>query len=306
VVRTTLAAFAEYYSASLSAETKKGKAERKAQGLYNGPLPLGTTKNDGGLPVAHPTNHHGLVTMFEQAAAGRTDREIAQALTAAEYRISGNRGANPFTKDTVREVLQNRFYLGELPDGLARWSRGKHEGMIDPALFQSAQVARQRNANRPRRTQTAARSPWALSGLATCACGAPMKASCNSNGRRRVECAGRVQGSSCTAPTFYADGVEQQIGYLFQGFVITEDQREPLVRAWSTARQRNIDAEVNRGRLERKLARLKELYLEGDLDKATYHGRRTEIVDQLASVPSIEEQAWDVVGRKLAEYLADV
>ncbi len=34
VVLATLAAFAEYYSANLSAETKKGKAERKKQGLY--------------------------------------------------------------------------------------------------------------------------------------------------------------------------------------------------------------------------------------------------------------------------------
>lgn len=34
VILTTLAAFAEYYSANLSAETRKGKAERKRQGIY--------------------------------------------------------------------------------------------------------------------------------------------------------------------------------------------------------------------------------------------------------------------------------
>ena len=60
VVLTTLAAFAEYYSANLSAETRKGKAERKAQGLYNGLLPFGTVKGEDGLPVADPANHAGL------------------------------------------------------------------------------------------------------------------------------------------------------------------------------------------------------------------------------------------------------
>ena len=40
VILATLAAFAQYYSDNLSAETKKGKAERKAQGLYNGLLPV--------------------------------------------------------------------------------------------------------------------------------------------------------------------------------------------------------------------------------------------------------------------------
>ena len=34
VILATLAAFAQYYSDNLSHETKKGKAERKAQGLY--------------------------------------------------------------------------------------------------------------------------------------------------------------------------------------------------------------------------------------------------------------------------------
>jgi hypothetical protein len=42
---------------------------------------------------------------------------VAEALNAAGYRTSGNRGRNPFTKDTVCRLLQNRFYLGELPDG---------------------------------------------------------------------------------------------------------------------------------------------------------------------------------------------
>ena len=112
-------------------ETKKGKTERKAQGLYNGLLPFGVTKGEDGLPVANPETHPGLLLAFTLAAAGKTDREIAHALNDAGYRTTGNRGSNPFTKDTVRPMLQNRFYLGELPDGEGGWIPGKHEPFID-------------------------------------------------------------------------------------------------------------------------------------------------------------------------------
>jgi hypothetical protein len=58
---------------------------------------------------------------FQAAAEGRSDREVADALNAAGHRTTGNRGANPFTKDTVRMMLLNRFYLGQLPDGQGNW-----------------------------------------------------------------------------------------------------------------------------------------------------------------------------------------
>ncbi|MGI8405728.1 MAG: recombinase family protein, partial [Thermomicrobiales bacterium] len=45
-----LASLAQYYSDNLSWETKKGKAERKRQGLYNGLLPFGVTTNAAGIP----------------------------------------------------------------------------------------------------------------------------------------------------------------------------------------------------------------------------------------------------------------
>src|SRR5215212_2235056 len=111
------------------------------------------------------------------AAAGTTDREVAQALNATGYRTTGNRGANPFTKDTVRPMLQNRFYLGELPDGNGGWMPGKHAPMIDAALFDAALTARFRNARRRHNPGSPLRSPWALSGVATCACGSAMRSS---------------------------------------------------------------------------------------------------------------------------------
>src|SRR5688500_2438632 len=145
VVLATLAAFAQYYSDNLATEVRKGKAERKAQGLFNGVLPFGLKKSPDGLPVPDPETYPGLLLAFRLAAEGKSDRDVAAALNAAGYRTTGNRGRNPFTKDTVRRMLLNRFYLGELPDGSGGWLPAAHQPVLDAELFGQALRAREAN-----------------------------------------------------------------------------------------------------------------------------------------------------------------
>ncbi|MDP9355303.1 MAG: recombinase family protein, partial [Chloroflexota bacterium] len=213
----------------------------------------------------------------------------------------------PFTKDTVREIIQNRFYVGELPDGNGGWVPGKHGVLIDPDLFERAQQARLRNVKRPRRVRTERRSPWALSGLATCAeCGRSLTAYGRSDGKQRVQCSGRTQGHGCDAPTFYAHLVEDQLGtFLGQHFAVPPQERDRLVRAWRLGQDRTTDTAAERERLRRKLERRKALFLEGDLDQASYRAQKAELQTQLAGLPS-EGRTGDGVGRRLADYLADV
>jgi len=147
---------AELYSDNLSQETKKGWAERRAQGLYCGLLPFGAMKGEDGVPMLDLEeriiivdgqditirNYEGLKMAFELAAQGKSDREVALALNAAGYRTAGNRGNRPFAKDSVRDVMKNRFYLGELPDGNGGWLKGKHGPFISQELFDMAQEER--------------------------------------------------------------------------------------------------------------------------------------------------------------------
>jgi len=114
---------AELYSDNLSEETKKGWAERRAQGLYCGLLPFGTMKGEDGVPIPHSDTHHGLQRAFQLAAEGKNDKEVAQALNIAGYRTAGNRGPQLFSRDTVRGMLTNKFYLGYLPNGNGGWLR---------------------------------------------------------------------------------------------------------------------------------------------------------------------------------------
>ena len=315
---TMLVGLAQFYSDNLSWETKKGKGERKARGLHNGLLPFGTTKGPDGLPGLDTSAWacdvasrqeivpaDGLRLAFELAAAGKSDREIAHALNDAGYRTTGNRGHNPFTKDTVRTMLINRFYVGELPDGQGGWVPGKHAILIDSALFEGAQVARAANTSRPRWVESK-REPWALSGVAVCGgCGANVNALSHSTGRRRIRCAGRTQGNGCEEPSCYADVIEDQIGEVLVGFAVPEEEHGRLLAAWRYYQSRNTDIVAERIRLNRRLARLKDLYLDGEMDRAEYQVERAAVADKLAALPA-EGDPDSAVGERLAAFLADV
>ena len=151
------------------------------------------------------------------------------------------------------------------------------------------------------------RSPWALSGLVTCAdCGRSMTAYGRSDGKQRVQCSGRTQGHGCDAPTFFAHLVEDQLGaFLGQHFAVPAAEREHLVRAWHLGQDRTTDAAAERERLHRKLERLKVLFLEGDLDQAAYRAQKGDLQSQLAALPA-ERGNGEGVGRRLADYLNNV
>ena len=137
-----LAMLAEYYSENLGVETRKGKAERKAKGLHNGLAPFGYRSTGSSVAELDTATKEGVVLAFQLAAASVSLSKIAQALNAGGYRTGGNMRRSLFSKDTVRDMLENRFYLGKLPvfePGSARrvreWQDGRHEPLIDAATF---------------------------------------------------------------------------------------------------------------------------------------------------------------------------
>jgi len=298
-----LGAFAQFYSDNLSEETKKGKRERKAQGLYNGLLPFGTMKGPDGIPIPNPETYPGLLMAYELGAKGKSDREIAIALSAKGYRTAGNRGNGPFTKHTVRDMLRNRFYLGELPDGKGGWNRGKHQAFISQELFQQAQEAREHKRtapiNHPAKTTISS-----FTGLAYCwYCKGRIHTGSARNGKKRLMCASRVQGKGCQQKSALLEIYEGQLEAYLENFQIPEDYQERLLEEQRKLEAAYDDTQKRRVELESRQERIKKLFIWGDIAEPDYLAQKETIQRELRSLEPPKDLK--VLGR-LAAFLKNV
>ncbi len=311
---------AEWYSNNLSEETKKGKTERKAQGHYNGLLPFGASKDSNGAAVPDKTpreslggnnNYAGLLLMFRLAAEGHSDREIAVALNAAGFRTTGNRPGNLFSRDTIRPILTNRFYLGMLPVGRREeWVAGIHAPYWKhfPAdLWQAAQVARRRNSTKSAASSVPGNRPtYSLSGLVRSAeCGGAMHI-VQQSGRQsgpRIYCYNSRQGRSRCESGGALDFYEKQLERYLSDLVIPDNYVEILVKAQSRERaERDILAE--RRRIQERIDRLNDVYYLGGMTREQYATKLKTLQNQL---PLLEEHSnQEDRLRRLCEYLRNI
>lgn len=150
---------AEWYSRNLAEEAVKSKRERSSQGLHNNQAPFGYDKNAQKILVHNPHEATGLLMAFEAYAIGDySDADIAQLLNSHGYVLKTGR---PFSKDTVRLILQNKTYLGKIRyqryqenangsrsnSAPIEWFEGQHEALISQELFDQCQLVRLKRAH---------------------------------------------------------------------------------------------------------------------------------------------------------------
>ena len=297
-------ALAEFYSGNLSEEVKKGLSERRAQGLYCGLLPFGVAKGGDGIPMPHPHTHEGLVMAFRMVASGESHRVIAHALNVRGFHTAGNQRNGQFTIDTVRGILRNRFYLGELPDGDSGWLPAKHQPLIDPELFSAAQRVMDRNRQSPKTISHGARL-YSLSAMMRSAkCGSRIRMQMSPHGRARVYCAGRALGGGCTCKGTFLETYEAQVRWYLETFVIPEDYQEKLLNSYRDIQNSLDDIGERRSRLQARVARLQEMYAWGHVEKRTYRREYEETQRELDSLQPLDGREAEV--QRLAEFLKNV
>jgi DNA invertase Pin-like site-specific DNA recombinase len=295
----------QFYSDNLAFETKKGKAERKAQGFYNGIVPFGLKKHtESGLPVPDPETYPGLLLAFQLAAQGKSDRDVADALNTAGYRTTGNRGRNPFTKDTVCCLLKNRFYLGELPDGQGGWVPGAHQPVLDEEIFTQAAVARRANQSGSLKV-TRAHRRHSLSGLGICGhCGGRLHILTERKKTVRIYCYQRRQISSCEQRSVLLSVIEEQITAYLKTFHLPKDVVAEVVSLYELAGEQRMDADRQRREIESRLERMADLYAWGDLTREAYLAERGRLLDRLTGLRGTTE--WSTALRQAAGFLRDL
>jgi len=135
LIEHIMAAQAEFYSANLSFEVKKGLEERLRRGQWNGPPPIGYLVRNGRI-VLDQTRAPLLRLGFEKWATG-TVNSRALAYEFYETGLVGRTGKKIRPSGWCR-ILHNRFYIGQMVvNGKA--TQGIHPPMITEELFNRCQ-----------------------------------------------------------------------------------------------------------------------------------------------------------------------
>lgn len=169
ILEGLLESLAEYYSANLAQNIRRGQRESIAKGTYlGGTTPYGYKVQNGKL-VADEKTAPMIRYLFEQYAAGVPKKEIVDELNRRGYR---NRNGKPLTCNSFSRVLPNSAYIGqyryngEVISGLA-------EPIIEDELFFRVQERLKRVARAPAAGRAQVR--YLLQGKAFCGyCGTPM------------------------------------------------------------------------------------------------------------------------------------
>ena len=227
----------QWYVDNLRNETTKGKRERFEQGLYNGDLRFGYSKNeDDGKPTPND-DAQGVRLAFTWCSQGKTDAEIAALMNAAGYRtyrlIESNKKKaspdddpklrRPWTKDSVASLLRaGQFYLGnteyvgegerkQLTRSIQRGENyalqkqvkvGTHPAIITQEMHEKATEVRSSRATAGRSASQQYFKTYLLgAGLACCVhCGDPLRCTSSKHGKYYLyyRCTADWRGSICS------------------------------------------------------------------------------------------------------------
>lgn len=187
----------------------RGRTAALLEGYYTGSvLPYGFDKEKRGKGfVLIPNESEARIVrlIFDMYVNGSGISEIAHYLDQNGIRP---RNANIYCTARIRNILLNRTYIGDLRIANKKiseeWTKGKHEPLIDPYLFNIAQERLKTGESRIVRDMTP-RNP--LSSLVKCSvCGKAMTIQ-NCKGIYYLKC----KGFNCTTVSSMLDKIEAQV-----------------------------------------------------------------------------------------------
>ena len=241
ILESVMEGFAEYYSANLSQNVKRGNYDSALQRKTLGQTVYGLRKGPDGRFELDPARAPIVRRIFEEYVAGRRAKDICDRLNAEGYRTALG---NPFNKNSIRNILHNEKYCG-----VYTYADIRDEHGIPPIVTRQMYDDAQRMLDRRHRAPAAKASDggFLLTGKLYCGeCESPMTADGGTSKTGRVYsyyiCNGRRR-HKCDMPRVPKDWIEdvivRELVQLIQDDALIEVYADKYM-AWQ-ARQRRDD-----------------------------------------------------------------
>ena len=312
---TMLAALNQYYLDILKQHVAKSKRQRARQGLYNASIVPYGYRHAGDAdtpPIIDPEPARAVRMAFEYyATANYSFQQIADLLNDSGFRTYSNRN---FSKDTIDDMLRNRFYTGVVVYGTNRKDQppeiypGQHEAIISKDIFDAVQQARKKRRGAIRSYQSQYRT-YLLNAVATCdICRRKLRVQATKSNRYYRELSRSRGFFDCPAAQTgtVAAPLEDQVGQLFRRLHLPEDWQQQLEKLID--RQDEVNTLNNRRqRLLAEHRRLRELYIRGHFgdDITAYEQEASRVQRELDALPTTDLPAIEQAAETL-ESLAEV
>jgi len=292
--RPILANMAAFYTEQQSLDVQEGQARRVREGLFPCKAPFGyrNIRVDGrGLIEVDPQDGPKVRRIFELYAHHvHTLDSLSGALV--DEGIAYSDAQVKFTRSKLHAILRDRSYIGEVLYRDA-WHPGRQEPLIDMATFSRVQVLL------GGKTQNAHSSVYGSQMVFCRHCGRPVvvevKTKKTKAGEKEYRYYRCVQYNASDHPSIRVNeaALDKQLLELFDSLRIEDEKVRQWVVKVLRAKTKGINEmrlehlsqlQDQRQRTERKLNRLLELYLAGDIDRQAHRTKQAELQEQRDAV----------------------
>jgi site-specific DNA recombinase len=298
------ALMAEFYSANLANEVKKGMGQKAKLGGYPHKAPLGylnVREPIGGRQVAHividPERGPLVRSAFELYASGEwTVEKLTHEMADRGLKNRGrvDYAVKPLTVSGLARLLANPAYTGIVEWGGVHYP-GAHEPLVDQATFDKVQELLSARAMRGTRER---KHHHYLKGLLVCGvCGRRLSIQRSKGTYVYFYCLGqkdRRNGTGCQEGYVSADHLEAEIESLYEEIQVPESWAQGLEEAIAaevathstdTTAERELLA-TQRQRTEAERFKLMEAYYAGAIDVAILRQEQDRITTELRGIAS--------------------
>jgi site-specific DNA recombinase len=286
---------ANQYILDLSSNTKRGLYEKAKRGDYPGIAPLGYLNDPRTKTVVMDKKKSQVLKQaFELYSQNRSRLEdiamflFEHGIKTRKIKRNDSKGDKPLKRDQVGYILANPFYCGLFRYG-GELYEGKHQPIITKQLFDKVQEVLA-GRGKPHRK---ASNPKPLCGLLKCGeCGRMITAE-TQKGHTYYRCT--KKNIKCSQPYIRQEALDTQLSKVLKKYIMPKDWAEELQRlaeqdSAETAKTTNVLVQDLRSKvadIDRKLQRLKNIYLDQDIEQEDYRTDKNKLVSEKKS---LEEQ----------------